>query len=249
MLRNTFLFLPKVGERTEQNIWQQGIPDWNAFIESKKVKGFSSARKGNADKQILEFKHELWDENLNYLAKNLPSSEHWRLYDTFRDEAVFLDIETNGYYGGITVVGMFDGKDTKTFIRGYNLDRALIEKELQKHKLIVTFNGSSFDLPVIERFFGLRVRRPHVDLRHVCSRIGLNGGLKAIEKEVGIKRDEAVEGVSGSDAVYLWEQFKATKDTDYLNTLIKYNEEDIVNLLPLADHSVRELWRRTFIKP
>jgi hypothetical protein len=247
MLRNTFLFLPKVRLTSEQNIWQQGISDWNAFIEARKIKGFSPARKEIAHKKIHEFKNELWNENLNYLAKSIPLSEQWRLYDTFRDEAVFLDIETNGYYGGITVIGLYDGTDTKTFIRGYNLDKSLLERELQKHKLIVTFNGSSFDLPVIERFFGLRVHKPHIDLRHVCSRIGLTGGLKEIEKQRGVKRAEEVQGVSGSDAVYLWEQFRATKDTDYLNLLIKYNEEDIVNLKPLADYAVRELWRRTFI--
>ena len=248
MLRNTFLFLPKVGHTTEQHIWQQGISDWNAFVEAKKVKGFSDARKEHAHGKIHEFKHELWNENLNYLSKNLPLSEQWRLYDQFRDEAVFLDIETNGYYGNITVIGLYDGAETKTMIRGYNLDRSLLERELQKYKMIVTFNGSSFDLPVIERFFGLKCRVPHVDLRHVCAKIGLTGGLKAIEKQRGITRDADVEGVSGSDAVYLWEQFRATKDTDYLNLLVKYNEEDIVNLKPLADYAVRELWKRTFIK-
>lgn len=247
MLRNTFLFLPKVKQATEQNIWQQGVRDWNAFVDAKKLRGFSPERKEHANHKIVEFKHELWNENLNYLAKNIPSSEHWRLYDTFRDEAVFLDIETAGYYGSITVVGLYDGNETKTFIRGYNLDRALLEKELQKYKMIVTFNGGSFDLPVIERFFGLRFNKPHVDLRHVCAKIGLTGGLKHIEKELRIKRDASVEGVGGSDAVYLWEQFKSTKDTDYLHKLIKYNEEDIINLKPLADHAVRELWKRTFI--
>ncbi len=247
MLRNTFLFLPKVGLTTEQNIWQQGVRDWNAFVEAKKIKGFSAVRKEAAHHKIHEFKTELWNENLKYLSKNIQRSEQWRLYDTFRDEAVFLDIETNGYYGNITVIGLYDGNETKTMIRGYNLDRSLLERELQKYKMIITFNGSSFDVPVIERFFGLRFHVPHVDLRHVCSRIGLKGGLKAIEKHLGIKRAEEVEGVSGSDAVYLWEQFKATKDTDYLNLLVKYNEEDVVNLKPLADYAVRELWKRTFI--
>lgn len=247
MLRNTFLFLPKVGEKTEQNIWQQGIPDWNAFIEARKVRGFSQSRKERADQRIIEFKNELWNENLNYLAKSMPRAEHWRLYDTFRDEAVFLDIETAGYYGSITVVGLYDGNETKTFIRGYNLDKTLLERELQKCKMVVTFNGGSFDLPVIARFFGLRMHKPHIDLRHVCARIGLTGGLKEIEKKVGIARDAEVAGISGADAVYLWEQFKATKDTDYLNTLIKYNEEDVVNLRPLADKAIRELWSRTFI--
>jgi len=247
MLRNTFLFLPKVQLATERKIWQQGIHDWNAFVEAKRVKGFSEARKESANKKIHEFRNELWNENLNYLARSIPLSEQWRMYEHFRDEAVFLDIETGGYYGSITVVGLYDGNDTKTFVRGYNLDRCLIERELQKANIVVTFNGSSFDLPVIERFFGLRLHRPHIDLRHVCSRIGLTGGLKAIEKACGIKRQGEVEGVSGADAVYLWEQFRATKDTDYLNTLLKYNEEDVVNLKPLADYAVRELWSRTFI--
>ncbi len=247
MLRNTFLFLPKVRLATEKSIWSQGIADWNCFVEAKSIKGFSAERKENANSKIREFKNELWNENLNYLSKNLPLSEQWRLYDQFRDEAVYLDIETAGYYGSITVVGLYDGNETKTFIRGYNLDRTLIEKELQKYKMIVTFNGSSFDLPVIERYFGLRLHKPHVDLRHVCSRIGLSGGLKIIEKQLCISREKEVEGISGSDAVYLWEQFKATKNADFLNKLIKYNEEDIVNLKPLADYAVRELWARTFI--
>lgn len=247
MLRNTFLFLPKVGLTTEQKIWSQGIPDWNAFLDAKRVKGFSAARKDAAQDKIREFKSELWNDNLNYLSKSLPLGEQWRLYDTFRDEAVFLDIETNGYYGSITVVGLYDGNDTKTFVRGYNLDKTLIERALEKYKMIVTFNGSSFDLPVIERFFGLRIRKPHVDLRHVCAKIGLSGGLKSIERQLGINRAEEVQGVAGSDAVYLWEQFRATRDPAYLNLLLKYNEEDIVNLKPLADYAVRELWRRTFI--
>jgi hypothetical protein len=232
---------------TEINIWQQGIPDWNAFVDATKVKGFSAKRKEKAHEKIKEFKSELWNENLNYLSKNLPLSEHWRLYDQFKDEAVFLDIETNGYYGSVTVIGLYDGNETKTFIRGYNLDKVLFERELQKYKMLVTFNGSSFDLPVIERFFGLRVHKPHVDLRHVCSRIGLTGGLKSIEKQQGINREEAVEGISGADAVYLWEQFRATKDAEYLRLLVKYNEEDTVNLKPLAEYAVKELWRRTFI--
>ncbi len=247
MLRNSFVFLPKVRLATEQKIWSQGVRDWNDFLDAKKVKGFSAARKEAAHGKIKEFKRELLDENLNYLSKNIPLGEQWRLYDTFRDEAVFLDIETNGYYGGITVIGLYDGNDTKTFVRGYNLDKVLLERALEKYKMVVTFNGASFDLPVIERFFGLRIRKPHVDLRHVCAKIGLHGGLKSIERQLGIHRAEEVAGVAGSDAVYLWEQFRATKDPDYLNLLLKYNEEDIVNLKPLADYAVRELWRRTFI--
>src|SRR5690606_10514119 len=130
-------------------------------------------------------------------AHHLPDSEHWRLYDQFKDEAVYLDIETNGYRNGITIIGLSDGVDTKTMVRGHNFDKRMLTKELSKYKLIVTFNGQSFDIPVLERFFGIHVRVPHIDLRFVCQRAGLAGGLKSIEKQLNIKRRDSVDGLSG----------------------------------------------------
>ena len=172
----------------------------------------------------------------------------WRLYDEFKGEAVYLDIETNGYYSGITVVGLSDGVDAKTFVRGFNLDRSLIAKELEKYRLVVTFNGASFDLPVIRRFFNLNISLPHVYLRFVCQKAGITGGLKMIEKQFGIRRRAEVEGISGEDAVYLWEMWKSTGNRDYLEKLVMYNEEDILNLRPLAEKVVPLLWSKVKMK-
>lgn len=246
MLKNSFIVLPKVKHKKEQNIWQQNILDWNDFCDAKKVKGFSAVNKERADKHLKYAGIAARESDAKELARIFPNNEHWRLYDEFRDEAVFLDIETAGYYGSITVIGLYDGDETKTFVRGYNLDKKLFERELRKHKMVITFNGSSFDLPVIKRFFRTVVRVPHVDLRFVCQKIGLVGGLKSIEKQLGIKREEEVEGISGEDAAILWELFKTTRNPEHLKLLVKYNEEDIINLKPLADYAVRELWRRTF---
>ncbi len=242
MLSQSFVLLPNVKHRTESKIWSQKIHSWDDFLAVQKVTGLSNARKETFDWKLQEAKQRLRDEDAVFFSQKIPFSDQWRLYNEFKDEAVYLDIETNGYYSGITVIGMSDGVDAKTFVRGFNLDRSLILKELEKYKMIVTFNGASFDLPVIERYFNIKPNIPHVDLRFVCQKVGYTGGLKSIEKQLGIKRRAEVEGISGEDAVYLWEMWKSTGDRDYLNKLVMYNEEDILNLRPLAEKMIPELW-------
>ena len=243
MIRKSFIFLDRIGQRSERRIWGQGIDDWDSFLDAGKIKGISS-RKHFFDRQIRRTRKELYESNMSYLKRALHPSEAWRLYDLFRDEAVFLDIETAHYYGYITVIGLYDGYETKIMIKDINLDRENLRRELEKYNLIITFNGSSFDLPVIERYFqGVVPDVPHIDLRHVCSRIGLRGGLKQVEKDLGIKRLPDLEHVTGEDAAELWRTFRATGDDYYLDLLVKYNEEDIINLKPIADHAVRELWK------
>jgi len=65
-----------------------------------------------------------------------------------------------------------------------------------------------------------------------CKRIGLSGGLKPIEKEIGIERDRP--DLSGRDAVRLWREYERGDD-DALDTLVSYNREDTKNLRTLAD--------------
>jgi len=246
MIESSFCFLPKVRLRSERNFWSQGIRSWDDFLCAKNLKGLTGARKDLLDWKVQDAKVALKGKNESFFAKKMPFSEQWRLFNEFQDDAVYLDIETNGYYSGITVIGLSDGVEAKTLVRGFNLDRSLLEKELKKYKMVVTFNGASFDLPVIKRYFGLDINLPHVDLRFVCQKVGLTGGLKSIEKELGIRRRPEVEGFCGEDAVSLWENWRATGDRDYLDKLVWYNEEDILNLRPLAKKVIPELWNKTF---
>ena len=151
---------------------------------------------------------------------------------------------SDGYFVGITVVGLSDGIGVMTFVRGFNLTKNITMRELSRYKLLVTFNGISFDVPVMKRFFGSFPKMPHVDLRFVCQKAGYSGGLKAIEKQFGISRRDEVVGVTGSDAVDLWHLWRATGERDYLNKLVAYNEEDILNLKPLAKKVIPELWSK-----
>ena len=186
MITNSFIFLERVGDKIEQNIWSNGIHDWDSFLKIKNIKGFSRHRKLYYDRKLLDARKALYNFDSAYFLDLLPQSEMWRLYDFFREDTVFLDIETTGLSKNnddITVFGLYDGINTKIMIGGINLDYRLLKKELQKYKLIVTFNGASFDLPFIEkRYPNLLPKIPNFDVRLITQKLGLKGGLKNIVK-------------------------------------------------------------------
>jgi hypothetical protein len=242
MIRESFIFLDKISHKTEQNIWKQGIKCWNDFLNTEKIKGISKKRKERFDLQLLEARKKLLEDDAEYFASLFPSNEHWRLYEQFKDEAVFLDIE-----GNVSVIGLFDGYETKTLVRGFNFDKRLLEKEVSKYNIVVTFNGSSFDLPAIKRYFNLDFKIPHVDLRFVCQKIGLTGGLEQIERKLGVKRKEETFK-DEIDIAFLWRRWWMTGERKYIDLLVQYNEEDIVNLKPIAEHAIKKLWQTTSFK-
>jgi len=230
MINSSFIFLDKIGKQLERKIWQQGIKDWNTFIKTKKVIGISKKRKSYYDRKLIEARKAIYNNNSKFF--NLPQSETWRLYEHFKDQTIFLDIEVSGVskYDDITLIGLYDGIETKTT---FNIN----------HKLIVTFNGATFDLPYIsKRYPKLLPDIPNFDLRTACTRVNLTGGLKQIEKQLGIKRtNKIVEKMYGGDPLRLLKMYKATGDDHYINLLIEYNEEDIINLKPIADYVTKKL--------
>ncbi len=240
MILQTFLHLPGVSERLEKKIHQAGILSWDEFLRAKEIKGISPARKTLFDAKLKESMVALHKEDYSYFRERLAQPHLWRMYEHCKDSVLFLDIETSGFYGDVTVIGLFDGFSTKTFVHGFNMDKQKFFDVLKQYSLLVTFNGASFDIPVLEKYFGKEIPHLHLDLRHSCARLGLTGGLKIIEKTLGIQRPDKLSTLHGADAVYLWQMWKSTRDKEYLDTLVAYNEEDIVNLLPLAEHVVRE---------
>lgn len=241
MIKNSFIFLERINAKKEQNIWNQGIRNWNDFLKAEKINGISKISKKFYDRKIKEAKDHLLEQDPPYFSSIFPSAEHWRLYDEFKDEALFLDIESDSKK--ITLIGMFDGYETKSMLGFF--DKKILEKEINKKKILVTFNGKSFDVPVLEKYFNIKIKIPHIDLVHVCRRIGLKGGLKAVEKELGISRRKILDPVKGHDAAELWRCFHATGDKDFLDMMIAYNEEDCINLKRIADYSVKKLWSQT----
>lgn len=248
MIRNSFIFLDGVRFQKEKMLWSQGIKNWDDFLDAKSIPGIGALAKYHHNRQIMKAKENLYALNSEYFKKIIPQAEHWRLYEFFREEAIFLDIETTGldFESNINVIGLFDGINTKIMIRGINLDYKILQKELLNYKLIITFNGAAFDVPFLKkRYPDLMPNVPHFDLKHCCARLGLTGGLKEIEKQLGIERkNEIVKEFHGGDAAVLWRMYRATMDDYYLNLLIEYNEEDTINLRFIADYVYNGLKKR-----
>ena len=139
----------------------------------------------------------------------------------------------------ITVIGLFDGLGVQSFVNGRNLDE--FEAAVAQYDLVITFNGTCFDLPFIRRWFpGISLPPAHIDLRFLLNRLGYRGGLKRIEKALDISRGHEIEGMNGFDAVRLW-RAHTWGDRDALDTLIQYNTADIVNLQPLMELGYRKM--------
>ncbi len=188
-------------------------------------------------------------DNIRFFHKRLSSSHVWRLFDRFKDRAVYLDIETNGGWGEveeITVIGLYDGTSVQSFINGTNLNE--FELAIARYDLVITFNGSQFDLPVIGRHLPhVELPPAHIDLRFFLKKLGYRGGLKAIERSFGLSRGPDIDGMDGYDAVKLWTAYQSGSQSA-LKRLIQYNTADTVHLKPLMEKGYEEM-KRLLLSP
>jgi len=239
LLEHTFIHIPGIGPKTERHLWRHGILTWKHFLSNRKT-ALSPARDAFV-RQNLEASIENKD-SIRFFLDRLSSADLWRVFDRFKDKAVYLDIETSGLYQGvdeITVIGLYDGKTVKTFVKGINLHE--FESKIAPYELIITFNGSQFDLPFIRRQFqNISLPPAHIDLRFLLRRLGYKGGLKAIEKSFGLSRASAIDGMDGYQAVLLWRAYQ-WGDESALDRLILYNTADIVHLKPLMERGYQEM--------
>lgn len=241
MLTSTFIHVQGVGYATERRIWEMGALTWAQFLDMHPKLPLSTAKKAFILPQVEESVASLSDRNHAFFARAIPAKEHWRAVSEFGKELAYLDIETTGCRRDdqITVIGLYDGFDMRTFIRGINLDE--FPAAVSQHRMLVTFFGSGFDLPVIRRTFpGLDLDQLHVDLCFLLRRLGLKGGLKCVESELGISRRPETEGLDGFDAVRLWHEYRRGSD-EALELLLLYNQEDVINMETLLAHGCAEL--------
>lgn len=247
MLTSTFVLLQGVGAVTERRLWQEGLLDWQRFLKQPRVTGLSVDRKSWYDRELTLAQTQFDAGDLHFFASRLPGREHWRFYETCRSRIIYLDIETTGASpqdGDVTVVGLHRNGRTTSLIRGETLTAERLQAELDEGSLLVTFFGTGFDVPYLRaKFPGLRLTMPHFDVCFAARRLGLRGGLKHIEREVGIERDPSLQGLDGWDAVQLWSRWRRG-DRNALNLLVAYNAADTANLAPLTELVYREMIAR-----
>jgi len=245
MLTETFIFLPGVNEKTERHLWRSGITTWDHLLEATAIPGVSRERLSFWKLRIRQMlEHRMTPEGMYALVRHLGTRHAWRATREILSEPRFLDIETTEYRNDVTIVGVSDGECYAALIKGRTLDAVSLGRLLAGASCIITFNGSSFDLPILERRFpGAIPPVPHLDLRHICAHAGLRGGLKAIEEQLMIRRADTVREVDGTDAILLWHRH-VLGDRDALEKLVDYNAADVLNLAPLLELVVPALWKQ-----
>ncbi len=178
------------------------------------------------------------------MPKTLPPELRSKLAvcSEFPLSVMFLDIETTGlslYYDEITLVGWSFGGLSKTLVKGGCAENFL--RDASNASALITFNGIRFDTKFIEKEFrSVDLPRVHIDLMYLCRRVGLTGGQKAIERELGINCREGISDIDGVSAVLLWNRY-LRGDNDALRLLIQYNRADIAAMGAIFDATLSRL--------
>lgn len=237
--KKAFLHLPGIGPQKTATFPAKGIFNWDDLklqYGAQVLPGVETPRHAELLLELGRCEAALIDANLSYLSKTLHRSDHWRLLADFGNKATFLDIETSGdeLRPEISVVVMRHQGQLHTFTAGQNLDQFL--HFLNEIELLVTFNGASFDVPQLENHFHIPMRDiAHIDLRWVCYHSQLKGGLKEIERAIGLVRPPDLIGMDGAEAAFLWQRWKWTGNQKLVRRLARYCAADVIGLEHLSN--------------
>ena len=169
-------------------------------------------------------------------------------------DAVFLDTETTGLAGGtgtaafLVGIGYVEGDRFRVrqyFMRDYHEEAALLfglAEELSRFRHLVTFNGRTFDMPLLESRYRMnRERYPlakarHFDLLHPARRLWKarleSCRLQVLEKALlGYHR---VGDVPGSEIPHIYFDFVRRRDGRAMARVLQHNRLDVISLAALS---------------
>ncbi len=171
---------------------------------------------------------------------------------------LYLDTETTGLSGAGTVafeVGLGwraeDGFHVRQLVmRDYPEERFLLEELIRvaaQFDVICTFNGKTFDLPLLRnRFIMNRIRtnaldKPHLDLLHIARRVWKlrlkKCNLTNLEEALlGIPRIDDLPGALVPERFF---SYLKTGDFSLLEDVLDHNDQDIRSLHTLLCHMCR----------
>ena len=178
--------------------------------------------------------------------------------------AVFIDLETTGLSGGAGTVaflvgcGYFDfgAFQVRQFLlTSYSAERALLAAAAELFgdaDLIVTYNGKTFDVPVMETRWAFHRMRaplddvPHFDMLHPARRLWRSrsadpegGGCRLTTLERLILNMRRAGDVDGFESPGRFFQFLRTADPRPLEPVLEHNRLDLVSLAAVTSRALR----------
>jgi uncharacterized protein YprB with RNaseH-like and TPR domain len=209
------------------------------------------------------------------VADGVPPLDGWPrlglLGGAPRGAMLFVDLETTGLAGGagtyafLVGCGWFD-EDGGFTIRQFFLSSFDAERELldavnavaERAATVVTFNGKSFDLPLIEtrcalhRMDALLAARPHVDMLHPARRLwrrdddagrvpGTVSSCRLGSLEQSLLGHEREGDVAGFEIPARYFRYVHTGDVAPLDAVFEHNRLDLLSLALLTSRAARLL--------
>lgn len=171
-------------------------------------------------------------------------------------DLIFIDTETTGLVGGAGTVAFLIGLGTykggnfrirQFFLRNPGEEHSMLrvlQDEFQERLGFVSFNGRTFDLPLLDMRFRIGLReslklshRPQIDLLHPARRLWRRKlpdcSLGTIEREIlGIQRSD--QDVPGAQIPGMYLDYLRTGDTGGIQRVIYHNEIDILSMVSLT---------------
>ena len=220
---------------------------------------------------VIEEKWPLTKRHGNWTLKEAFNGEYTNLglfgwlQEPFKlQEALFLDTETTGLAGGtgtyafLVGLGYFSSAHfvvKQLLMRDYNEELALLyllDQELKGKDTLVSFNGKTFDLPLLQtRFTISRLgfegagKKKHVDLLHMARRLWKHKldscSLSSLETHIlGVERIDDIPGVEIPGRYF---EFLQTGNGSLLKNIVEHNVIDIVSMATLLYrlHTATEL--------
>jgi uncharacterized protein YprB with RNaseH-like and TPR domain len=187
-----------------------------------------------------------------------------RLAGQIRDERLgacdprnflFVDTETTGLGGAGSLVFLagiarFDGSLLR--LRQYLLPSPAYEggllgglaEELESAQALVSYNGKSFDVPLLESRYVLSRQRaewrslPHLDLLHPNRRLfrGEFDSHRLVRMEVELLEFERDDDCPSSEVPAMYFRFQRTSDPTHIMPVLRHNAWDVLSLVALAAH-------------
>jgi uncharacterized protein YprB with RNaseH-like and TPR domain len=195
----------------------------------------------------------LVEGRLEHLGAQRPSGDMLRLIDAMPHRAAFLDLETCGLAGAaLFLVGLLrwvEGRPTVELLlaRHYGEEQAVLAslwRRLGEIDAIATFNGKSFDWPMVmdrsrRHLLHKRMELPqpaHVDILHHARRKWKQAlpdcKLQTIERLV-CRRARGAD-IPGAQIPAAYDEYVRTGRDDQMRQVLHHNALDLVTLLDIA---------------
>ncbi|MCK6537569.1 MAG: ribonuclease H-like domain-containing protein [Polyangiaceae bacterium] len=168
--------------------------------------------------------------------------------------ALYLDTETTGLGGGAGVLAFLVGMAWFDDDGGLVMEQLLLQRpgeedallelfreRVERASVLVSYNGKSFDLPLLRGRFVMNRRaplppRPHLDLLHVARRLHKRrlGACRLIGLEADVLGYVRVGDIEGGDVAARYAHYLRSGDEGALAAVVEHNALDVLSMAALV---------------